>query len=414
LKVIKKHYQASEKVTPTSFSKEIVKKMKDNWKKAFHYGNQYGFRNAQVSVLAPTGTIGLLMDCDTTGIEPDFSLIKYKKLAGGGFFKIVNQSVPLALKELKYSEEQIQDIVQYIQKEMTIEGAPYLKEEHLPVFDCANKCGEKGTRYIAPIGHLKMMAAVQPFLSGAISKTVNLPMETSVDEIKEIYFQAWKMGLKAVALYRDGCKYSQPLNAKKDSTTNTKPVSQKRSLPKKRYGFTQEASVGGHKVFLRTGEYEDGQLGEVFIDMHKEGAAFRSMMNCFAIAVSLGLQHGVPLETFVDKFTFTRFEPSGVVDHPNVKMATSILDYVFKVLGMEYLGRTEYLQVKPSIDQTKEASELLVLKNVNHRQKNKEDLSAFLKEFMDDAPICNNCGHTTVRNASCYRCLNCGTSMGCS
>ena len=243
---------------------------------------------------------------------------------------------------------------------MTIEGAPHLKPEHLPIFDCANKCGRYGERFIEPMAHVRMMAAVQPFISGAISKTVNLPKEATVEDIRNIYLEGWKLGLKAIALYRDGCKASQPLNTSSsegsskgakeqtvEKAAEPPPVLRRRRLPKKRAGFTQEASVGGHKVYLRTGEYEDQTLGEIFIDMHKEGAAFRSMMNCFAIAVSLGLQYGVPLKEFVDVFTFTRFEPQGAVEHPNIKFATSVIDYIFRVLGMEYLQMTDFVHKKP-------------------------------------------------------------------
>jgi ribonucleoside-diphosphate reductase alpha chain len=346
---------------------------------------------------------------------------------------------------------------------MTVEGAPHLKAEHLAVFDCANKCGIKGTRFIAPMGHVRMMAATQPFLSGAISKTVNVPNETTVEEIQDIYTQGWKLGLKAVALYRDGCKLSQPLStkseAKSDKTKQDEPTEAKaaaglaaaqagpavsagaaqmtfaptrRKLPGKRLGFTQEAEVAGHKVYIRTGEYEDGTLGEVFFDMHKEGAAYRSMMNCFAISLSLGLQYGVPLSEFVDKFTFTRFEPSGMVTgHPNVKLATSIVDYIFRVLGMEYLGRTDFVQVKPTIDLSAEkgAAALLpkspskailagVMEGTTPQMEMKlagdGPVGNQLAQMMGDAPPCDGCGHTTVRNGACYKCLNCGNSMGCS
>ncbi len=394
LNVIRKHKEAIDHIDKTKVPVELIKAAKDSWEKAIESGEQYGFRNAQVTVLAPTGTIGLLMDCDTTGIEPDFALVKFKKLAGGGYFKIVNGSVQVALRNLGYQESQIKEINAYLLETMTLEGAPSFKPEHLTVFDCANKCGERGTRFIAPMGHLRMMAAVQPFLSGAISKTVNLPHETTVEEIEEIHLQSWKLGLKSVALYRDGCKLSQPLSTQYGS------LSTRHRLPSKRKGLTIEAAVAGHKVYIRTGEYEDGSLGEVFIDMHKEGAAYRSIMNCFAISVSLGLQYGVPLQEFVDKFTFTRFDPSGIVTgHPNVKMATSIVDYIFRVLGMEYLGRTDFLQVKPPVDLTAD-----------------KDAVDFTVEGQDmgDAPPCDSCGHTTVRNGSCYRCLNCGNSMGCS
>jgi ribonucleoside-diphosphate reductase alpha chain len=537
LRVMRKHKEAAYKIDSAKIPAEISKAAKDSWEKAVTLGEKYGYRNAQVTVLAPTGTIGLLMDCDTTGIEPDFALVKFKKLAGGGYFKIVNNSVPVALKNLGYSPEQVKEIVTYvlgtmnldgtphlnraflkakgltdadlskIEKNlpgtfeissafgrfalgdellqrlnvpanefekmtfnflsyvgltsaqieeanekicgtMTVEGAPHLKPEHLPVFDCANKCGTKGTRYIAPMGHIKMMAATQPFLSGAISKTVNLPNETTVDEIEDIHLQSWKLGLKAVALYRDGCKLSQPLSTKSEKSEKSEkesapaPVQQltfapvRRRLPAKRKGLTIEAAVAGHKVYLRTGEYEDGTLGEVFIDMHKEGAAYRSMMNCFAIAVSLGLQYGVPLKEFVDKFTFTRFEPSGpVTGHPNVKLATSIVDYIFRVVGMEYLGRTDFLQVKPPVDLTAEkgaATEVYPnapadsiksgtpLPGMDYQlsmpfvEGSSNPVSGQLAEMMGDAPPCDSCGHTTVRNGACYRCLNCGNSMGCS
>jgi ribonucleoside-diphosphate reductase alpha chain len=527
LQVIEKHRDAAYHMDDKNVPSELVQAAKADWDLALEQGKRYGYRNSQVTVLAPTGTIGLLMDCDTTGVEPDFALVKFKKLAGGGYFKIVNQTVPGALKNLGYTSTQVEDILRYllgtmsftgvpfISKEflkgkglqdseiakiekslpgtfeissafnryalgdetlkrlgissseyekptfnfltwaglknheitqanevicgtMTVEGAPHLRDEHLTVFDCANKCGTKGNRFIAPMGHIKMMAATQPFLSGAISKTVNLPNETTVEEIQEIYFQGWKLGLKAVALYRDGCKLSQPLSTKSDkkeeklensaekigakSGVESKSaaavqaqafVPTRRKLPAKRRGFTQEAAIAGHKVYLRTGEYEDGALGELFIDMHKEGAAYRSMMNCFAISVSLGLQYGVPLDEFVSKFTFTRFEPAGVVGgHPNIKMATSIVDYIFRVLGMEYLGRTDFVQVKPTMDQLSEQK--VSPAQVVASPVQGDSLTNHLAEMMGDAPPCDSCGHTTVRNGACYKCLNCGNSMGCS
>ncbi len=551
LKVMRKHRDAALALDTKAVPADLVAAAQASWNQALALGEKHGYRNAQVTVLAPTGTIGLLMDCDTTGVEPDFALVKFKKLAGGGYFKIVNQSVPPALKNLGYNEDQIDAILThvlgtmnfegtpYINTEwlrakgfgdldiakiektlpgtfeiasafgaytlgaelltklgvpeseskkptfnflnwaglknseielanvkicgtMTVEGAPHLKAEHLPVFDCANKCGKTGTRYIAPMGHIRMMGAVQPFLSGAISKTVNLPHETTVEEIKDIYYQGWKLGLKAVALYRDGCKLSQPLSTKSvvkedEKTEEVKPVTAatamaaaqmtfapvRRKLPNRRMGITQESSVSGHKVYIRTGEYTDGALGEIFIDMHKEGAAYRSMMNCFAISVSLGLQYGVPLKEFVDKFTFTRFEPAGMVDgHPNIKMATSIVDYIFRVLGMEYLGRTDFLQVKPvvaPVDLTAEkgASATVYPKNPAGMLSSGAPMEGItrqaemnfptavngtatdsgqqhLAEMMGDAPPCDGCGHTTVRNGACYKCLNCGNSMGCS
>ncbi|QQR91947.1 MAG: hypothetical protein IPJ88_02850 [Myxococcales bacterium] len=336
---------------------------------------------------------------------------------------------------------------------MTIEGAPYLRDEHLPVFDCANRCGKTGKRFLAPISHVRMMAAAQPFLSGAISKTVNLPNEATVEDVENIYLEGWKLGLKAIALYRDGCKWSQPLSTSNDeshekSETSSEqkvaavakpaegarpPQSTRHRLPKKRTGFTQEARVGGHKVFLRTGEYGDGSLGEIFVDMHKEGAAFRSLMNCFAISVSMGLQHGVPLSSFVEQFTFTRFEPQGPVEgHPNVKFATSMIDYVFRVLGVEYLKRYDFAHVPPQEvqDEIQNPTDLNTHKQLPGGNVNSEPPPAMvseipghgstnamnqqLGEMMGDAPMCDSCGHITVRNGSCYKCLNCGASVGCS
>jgi ribonucleoside-diphosphate reductase alpha chain len=309
---------------------------------------------------------------------------------------------------------------------MTMEGAPHLREEHLPIFDCANKCGTEGKRFIHPMGHIKMMASTQPFISGAISKTINMPAEATVEDIKNAYLESWRLGLKAIALYRDGSKASQPLSTRTQGDKEAAPTpagSMRRRLPIKRRGMTVEGKVGGHKLYLRTGEYEDGSLGEIFIDMHKEGASFRSLLNCFAIAVSKGLQQGIPLGEFVDAFTFTRFEPQGVADHPNIKFATSVVDYVFRVLALEYLGMTEFAQVKPVDGRTMERN---VAKPVTVETAPLEKpaaetappptstLSEHLSQMMGDAPICNGCGHITVRNGTCYRCLNCGNTMGCS
>lgn len=355
---------------------------------------------------------------------------------------------------------------------MTIEDAPHLKEEHYPVFDCANRCGKNGKRFIHPHGHIRMMAAVQPFISGAISKTINLPNEATVQEIQQCYELSWKLGLKAISIYRDGSKLSQPLsntseNNKKEQTTEPIDTSKlteeqvleaakkllsasndttfkrqlsrvvyRKTLPNKRKGFTQKAKIGGQTVFVHTGEYEDGTLGEIFIDMHKEGATLRSMLNCFAIAVSIGLQYGVPLEEFVDKFTFTRFEPSGPVDHPNIKSATSIVDYIFRLLGMEYLKRDDLVQVKPDRtlphsheqevyftfeeeaiyeEHENDSHEILIptTQPVEHHVEVHAH-QKYLSNLMGDAPACNVCGHITVRNGTCYKCLNCGNSLGCS
>lgn len=535
------------------------------WDEAVRMGEQYGYRNAQATVIAPTGTIGLVMDCDTTGIEPDFALVKFKKLSGGGYFKIINQSIPTALKKLGYKKEEIDAIVKYAKGHgtfagapfinhqtlsekgfiadelkkldkavesafeigfvfnaynlgeeclqrlgfkpeayfdpefnllealgftdteieaandyacgtMMIEGAPFLKEEHLPVFDCANKCGKKGERFIHAHGHIRMMAATQPFISGAISKTINLPNEATVDEIKDCYFLSWELGIKACALYRDGSKLSQPLSNKSDKKkkedateadvtlkeSNIVDLSkltvdelfeevnkrvqdspdtqikrqlsrivERKTLPAKRRGYTYKAKVGGQPMFLRTGEYSDGTIGEIFIDMAKEGATMRSLLNSFAIAVSVGLQYGVPLEEFVDKFIFTRFEPSGVVDHPNIKTATSVLDFVFRALAYEYLDRDDLVHVQDPnrLPKTEDAPQQQLSQVritaakpvVPEKQKITTSASvantAEIKKLMGtsaDAPACRNCGNITLRNGTCYMCPNCGTTTGCS
>ena len=553
------------------------------WDDAVKLGEKYGYRNAQTTVIAPTGTIGLVMDCDTTGVEPDFALVKFKKLSGGGYFKIINQSVPAALKNLGYtaaeslaieqyavgaasfesapfinnkslaekgfttaeieklngaarsafeiafifnrftlgdacmqrlgfteeeysdwsfnlleaigfSEDEILAANDYVCGTMTIEGAPLLKPEHLSVFDCANKCGKKGERYIHAHGHIKMMAACQPFLSGAISKTINLPNEAKVEEIADCYLLSWSLGLKANALYRDGSKLSQPLSTKSDKKKKTEDTTaeeiteevtasaesnivdlgkltveelldevtkrmqassdtklkralskivERKSLPAKRRGFTQKAKINGQVLFLRTGEYQDGTLGEIFIDLAKEGSTLRSLMNCFAISISVGLQYGVPLDEFVDKFVFTKFEPSGMVDHPNIKTTTSLVDFVFRALAFDYLGRTDLVHVleKPTVENTgEEEGEAIFLgkpelssirvtaptasttapsvqkteKVAVKAEQGLDAVNAAAKSMQSDAPSCNTCGHITIRSGTCYKCLNCGNSMGCS
>ena len=564
----------------------LLKAATKAWDEAVQLGEKNGYRNAQTTVIAPTGTIGLVMDCDTTGVEPDFALVKFKKLSGGGYFKIINQSVPQALRnlgynpkeaeaiekyavgaasfegspfinpaslqekgftsleidnlntaaksafeigfifnrftlgdecmqrlgfaedqyadwnfnlleELGFTEEEIDAANDYVCGTMTIEDAPHLKEEHLPIFDCANKCGKKGERYIHAYGHIRMMAACQPFLSGAISKTINLPHEATVEEIADCYLLSWQLGLKANALYRDGSKLSQPLSTKSDkkkkseeekndkdqetipevqsnivdlskltvdelleevqkrmqASTDTKfkralsGIVEKKSLPAKRRGFTQKAKIGGQVIFLRSGEYSDGTLGEIFIDLAKEGSTLRSFMNCFAIAISVGLQYGVPLEEFVEKFVFTKFEPAGMVDHPNIKITTSLVDFVFRALAFEYLGRTDLVHVldNPTIGNTGEgegeatflgkpelSSIRVTAPSANttptaqpqklqravaspaRAESSMDAVNAAAKNMQSDAPACNTCGHITIRSGTCYKCLNCGNSMGCS
>ena len=568
---------------------DLINAAKEDSDIALQLGERHGYRNAQVTVIAPTGTIGLVMDCDTTGVEPDFALVKFKKLAGGGYFKIINESVPPALKRLGYEDNEIDEIIKYTKghgtlagcphvnaqslsdkgftadilsvvekslpsvfdisfafnkwtlgsefckdvlgltdeqlddysfnmlrtlgftKEqldeandyvcgtMTVEGAPHLIEKHYPIFDCANKCGKKGTRYILADAHIKIMAAAQPFISGAISKTINLPNEATIEDMKKAYMMSWSLCLKANALYRDGSKLSQPLNSINDdegfdgiteeigdSVTKSsndiiriaeriihRYIAKRRKLPFRRRGYTQKAKIGTHNIYLRTGEYENGQLGEIFIDMHREGAAFRSLMNCFAISISLGLQHGVPLEEFVDAFVYTRFEPNGIViGNPNIKMTTSIIDYIFRELAVTYLGRNDLAHISQDTEMRtspidalskldKEAdfedeeiySERIVdepapkpkaeLSGTNPKAQSSQAVTsktqtsvpqnpvitngktgvkaeniekvmeAKLKGYTGD--ICQSCGSLTmVRNGTCLKCTTCGDTSGCS
>jgi len=580
LRVLRNHQRAAYNVSPEEYEDLTIKPVgidghlcpdyllkaaREDADRAVELGEKNGFRNAQVTVLAPTGTIGLVMDCDTTGIEPDFALVKFKKLAGGGYFKIINQSVPSALKHLDYSESEITDIIQYAKghatlegspaitndrlrdlgftdealekleealpgvfdikfafnqwtlgeefckenlsiteeqlsdwnfdmldflgfskKEieetndyvcgtMTVEGAPHLKEEHLAVFDCANKCGKNGTRYIAPSGHIRMMAAAQPFISGAISKTINFPNEATLEDIKSAFMLSWELMLKANALYRDGSKLSQPLNTMadvleeideedvnenlvqaQDRVVQTaeriihKYVAGRKRLPSRRGGYTQKAKIGGQSVYLRTGEYDNGQLGEIFIDMHREGAAFRSLMNCFAIAISLGLQHGVPLEEFVDAFVFTKFDPSGpVFGSPHIKMTTSVIDYIFRELAVSYMGREDLAHVAPeeiihrNLRPTKESraegaessdnnevtdvtSDTSTVHEHQHVHTNDNSNGTSYKTNKDSdykrakqlgytGDVCPDCGSMTmVRNGTCMKCVTCGATSGCS
>lgn len=557
----------------------LLEAAKKEWADALALGEKFGYRNAQVTCIAPTGTIGLLMDCDTTGIEPDYALVKYKKLAGGGYFKIINQSVPMALQRLGYSAKDIDDIVSYcvgtgslndapylnrqtlkakgftdevldkVEEElpkvfdisfafnkyvlgenfcksvlglkdeqlnafdfnllthlgfcgeeisrandvicgtMTIENAPHLREKHYAVFDCANKCGKYGKRYISHDAHIHMMAVAQPFLSGAISKTINMPNHATVKEIEKAHMVSWKSMLKGTAIYRDGSKLSQPLNSVieevlklselEDQDIKTQPLKvaeelvrarmetektrereKREKLPFRRTGYTQKAVIGGHKIYLRTGEYKDGRLGEIFIDMHKEGAAFRSLMNCFAIAISLGLQHGVPLEEFTDAFVFTRFEPNGIVTgNGRISMATSIIDYIFRDLAINYMGRNDLAQVtpedlradalqktqKPPTEEVKETSvhpttttpvmeiNMIASKSGNGsnghgngghahavavltgQQTKTSSAVAIAKMKGYEGDPCSECGQLTlVRNGTCLKCQTCGATSGCS
>ncbi|MFA6489122.1 MAG: vitamin B12-dependent ribonucleotide reductase [Candidatus Micrarchaeia archaeon] len=524
----------------------LTQAARESWDRAYSLGEKYGYRNAQVTVIAPTGTIGLQMDCDTTGIEPDFAIVKFKKLAGGGYFKIVNASVKKALVKLGYNSSQVREIElyamghgtltgcphinaaslgakgfpadkiakaeaglpkafdirfafnkyslgddflrrlgftdaemdnpkfdllsklgftkqqieeanEYVCGSMTLEGAPHLSPEHYAVFDCASKCGKKGTRFISYLGHIKMMAAAQPFITGSISKTINMPSDASIEDIKEAYMLSWKHMLKSNALYRDGSKLSQPLNATADvdedelaqllglgeeidesfgpAQLQSKIVGRlsRKKLPTRRKGFIQEARVGGHKVYLKTGEYPDGTIGEIFIDMYKEGAGYRSLLNCFAIAVSKGLQYGVPLDEFVDTFTFTRFEPAGVVTgHEAIKNATSIIDYVFRVLGYEYLGRQDFVHVKtvngdshgpapvPHVEEQKSQVKLIEpeRQEISEEERETDEYEHKAKSAKAQGftgAQCSACGSMKVKqNGSCQVCVDCGETTGCS
>lgn len=561
-------------IDPKYCPSDLLKAAREDSDKALNLGEKYGYRNAQVTVIAPTGTIGLVMDCDTTGVEPDFALVKFKKLAGGGYFKIINQSVPPSLEKLGYNKEQINEIIKYavgngtfsgcpfinneslsargftqeimekIEKQlpsvfeigfafnkyvigtdflinklgltedyinsydfdllkflgfskteissandyicgtMTIEGAPFLKHEHYPVFDTANKCGKRGTRFIRALAHIKVMAAAQPFISGAISKTINLPNQATIDDIKEAYFQSWRLGVKANALYRDASKLSQPLNSISDEEFESiiedkeqndiikiaekiihRYIAKRRRLPDRRTGYTQKAKINGQSVYIRTGEYENGQIGEIFIDMHREGATVRSLLNVFAIAISLGLQHGVPLEEFVDAFVFTRFEPSGSVSgNERIKFSTSVIDYIFRELAVTYLGRNDLAHVDPSehlgsgsnpnrekvvvkvepeyiseeivserlieLDKTEADAfgESITINPYGKIIEDKKPQSYFRKESHDlknkvrqaiergyTGDVCTECqSMTMVRNGTCLKCMTCGATSGCS
>jgi ribonucleoside-diphosphate reductase alpha chain len=403
---------------------------------AIELGRVHGYRNAQVTVLAPTGTIGFMMDCDTTGVEPDIALVKYKLLAGGGMLKLVNKTVPAALRRVGYVGEQVNTILDYIDANDTIEGAPGLKPEHLPMFDCAFK-PRNGQRYIAYLAHVKMMAAVQPFLSGAISKTVNMPPEATVEEIMQTYLQSWKLGLKALAIYRDGCKRSQPLNTgkseeKKDEEAAAAPAAPavpralRRRMPSTRTSITHKFDIAGHEGYLTVGLYDDGAPGELFITMAKEGSTIGGLMDTYGTAISLCLQYGVPLKTLVEKFAHTRFEPSGFTKNPDIPIAKSLPDYIFRWLGQTFLGGGFKVPAPKSLQpengnsdaaadgkpgESKAATKTPLLPGMGMDVK---VLDEQFRHFMEDAPACDNCGAITVRNGACYRCYNCGNSMGCS
>ncbi|HXF48281.1 MAG TPA: vitamin B12-dependent ribonucleotide reductase [Verrucomicrobiae bacterium] len=416
LNVIAKHELSLENVNAKLVPLNLFSAAELAWKEAHELGRQYGYRNSQATVIAPTGTIAFMMDCDTTGIEPDIALVKYKNLVGGGVMKIVNQTVPEALNYLGYSKEQVEDIVKHIEETGTIEGGPHLKAEHLAVFDCAFKA-QNGTRYIHHMGHLKMMGAVQPFISGAISKTVNMPNESTVEDIMDAFIQGWHLGLKALAIYRDGSKRTQPLVTGLEKKAEGGP--RRKRLPDERRAFTHKFSIAGHEGYITVGLYDDGNPGEIFITMAKEGSTVSGLMDSFATAISLSLQYGVPLKTLVEKFTHMRFEPSGFTNNPEIPMARSIMDYIFRWMGKKFLPpdqQPEGLTVTREENGETKAEATAKPAGAKPVQTRAGDAAQKQAAFQNqmDAPLCSDCGMIMVRNGACYKCLNCGGTSGCS
>jgi len=445
LEVMRMHRGAVETIDPKLVPDSLLNSARSSWDRAIESGEKHGYRNAQATVLAPTGTIGFLMDCDTTGIEPDIAIVKYKNLVGGGVMKIVNNTVPEALQRLGYSQDEVTSILAYIEANDTIEGAPDLKDEHLPIFDCAFKPGN-GSRSIHYMGHVKMMAAAQPFISGAISKTVNMPTEATAEEIVGTYMEGWRLGLKAIAIYRDGSKRTQPLMTKRGdekplqaaAAIGKEPVAaqpevrrpMRRKLPDERHSITHKFSIAGHEGYITVGMYGDGSPGEIFLTMSKEGSTISGLMDSFATAISLALQYGVPLQTLVDKFSHTRFEPSGVTNNPDVRFAKSIMDYIFRWLASKFLP-VEPEAHPPSLSNGNganhapeaAASGLLSTAKLPTLTLNSTAGQGVLPievpqestfKNQADAPICSECGSLMVRNGACFKCLNCGSVYGCS
>ena len=429
LAVIDKHRAASHRLDPSLVPLELLSEARRAWDEALALGHRAGYRNSQTTVLAPTGTIAFMMDCDTTGVEPDIALIKYKRLVGGGLLKLVNTTVPHALRRLGYASRDVQAIVEYIDEQETIEGAPGLSDEHLAVFDCAFKPA-RGSRAIHHVGHLRMMGAVQPFLSGAISKTVNLSNDATVEDIVDAYTEAWRLGLKAVAIYRDGCKRVQPLGTQKKSAAADKPApaelkQERRRLPMDRAAICHKFEVAGHEGYIHVGFYEDGTPGEIFIRMAKEGSTISGLMDSIATLTSVALQYGVPLETLVNKFSHVRFEPSGFTKNPDIPYAKSLIDYIFRFLGTRFLstelkeeiGLVETMDALQPADQTVGIASVEPVADVPApaEEANSSDFAqAATWQSQADAPSCADCGSIMIRNGSCYKCLNCGSTSGCS
>jgi ribonucleoside-diphosphate reductase alpha chain len=428
LRVIDKHRKHAHMIDSSLVPKALLQASLDVWDEAYALGAQHGYRNSQVTVLAPTGTIGFMMDCDTTGIEPDIALVKYKKLVGGGVMKIVNQSVPGVLKKLGYTPIQVEDILRYVDEREMIEGAPHLKDEHLAIFDCAFPPRD-GKRSIHWMGHIKMMAAVQPFLSGAISKTVNMPTDATPEDIQQAYVEGWKLGLKAIAVYRDGCKRSQPLSTSKEEAKGTAeapaavaaaPAAEgrpaRRKLPDERHAITHKFQIAGHEGYITVGMYEDGKPGEIFLVMAKEGSTISGLMDAFATSISMALQYGVPLEALVEKFSHVRFEPSGFTKNPEIPYAKSITDYIFRWLASKFLSaeRQEAVGVQHSESSLKPHSGPVTAVSVHSDRAPEAPAPGAAMRAQSDAPPCHYCGSIMIRNGTCYRCANCGSTSGCS
>jgi ribonucleoside-diphosphate reductase alpha chain len=433
LRVMDQHRSSVDHINPAHVPLPLLSAARDAWDKACQLGDLYGYRNAQATVIAPTGTIGFMMDCDTTGIEPDIALVKYKKLVGGGMLKIVNQTVPIALRRIGYPEAQVSEILQYIDENDTIEGAPHLRPDDLAVFDCAFKPA-KGSRTIHYMGHVKMMAAAQPFISGAISKTVNMPENATPEDIMEVYLEGWRMGLKAIAIYRDGSKRSQPLNtaldSKKGATTEAAATREvvaaeparavRRKLPDERRAITHKFDIQGHEGYITVGIYQDGQPGEIFLVMSKEGSTISGLMDAFATSISLALQYGVPLEVLVKKFAHTRFEPSGFTKNPEIPIAKSITDYIFRWLASKFLSGTQQEAIgivrRDPVIEIEAAPAPPITVAPAPSKPAPVDSNPIKISFVgqEDAPACSDCGSIMIRNGTCYKCLNCGSTSGCS
>jgi ribonucleoside-diphosphate reductase alpha chain len=430
LRVMRKHRDAMRDINPRNVPSDLYQAARASWDDAVELGEQHGYRNAQATVLAPTGTIGFMMDCDTTGVEPDIALVKYKKLVGGGLMKIVNQTVPMALRKLGYSPAQVEAIVDYIDRNETIEGAPGLKESHLPVFDCAFKAA-RGNRSIQYMGHIKMMGATQPFISGAISKTVNVPKEATVDEIMQAYIQSWKLGAKAISIYRDGSKRTQPLNTSKDKAASdavtqaavqmvTQPV--RRKLPDERHAITHKFDIQGHEGYITVGLFEDGQPGEIFLVMAKEGSTISGFADAFAQAISYALQYGVPLQALVDKFSHVRFEPSGMTRNPEIRFAKSIVDYIFRWLASKFLSPEAQFHAGVNGRELEDSGTLQVSRTppptatAGAREAAPATAPTPFSTIQnqEDAPPCSTCGSIMIRSGACYKCVNCGNTSGCA